>query len=154
MLTDFVGNQFIVSRSLSALTAITSLHIVFDSESMPVELSWLGHLLSLQSIKLLLSTPFVSLPASISQLTQLTYLHVRNGLTTGQIETCFAWSNLATLQMLSISGSLQLSRDHCGLATLVSLKRVALSSCRAPTNCILGHKLGVNRPDVDFVTSL
>ena len=46
-------------RSLSALSAITSLHIVFDSESMPVDLPWLGHLPSLQSIKLLLSTPFV-----------------------------------------------------------------------------------------------
>lgn len=67
--TDFAVDHFIVLRSLSAVTAITSLHIVFDSESMPVEQSWLGHLPSLQSINLLLSSPFVSLPASISQLT-------------------------------------------------------------------------------------
>ena len=76
--TAFSGTQCLVPRNLSALTALTSLFISYSCESKRLELEWLSQLPSLQSVSLEFHVQRMTLPESISRLSQMTYLLLSN----------------------------------------------------------------------------
>lgn len=156
----FFGTHFRAPRSLSALTALTSLLITYMSESERVDLQWLSQLPSLHSLCLLFEVQHVIFPESISRLSHMTYLRLSNTAGSGTIRVSCNWSRLVSLQVLNMTGAFQFDGDLCDLAKLVFLTSVVvemLGTQQALCNRAmalqvgrLGHKLGA-RPNVEFI---
>ena len=122
---------------------------------MHVQLDWLSQLPSLRSVDLWLQVPLVTLPESISQLTQLTNLRLCNYDSGNKIKVSCLWSSLVALQEFSLTGVVQFDEDLCDLVQVVPLTSVYIENMDDGTGMVcqveqLRQKLAATRPNVTF----
>ena len=99
-------------------------------------------------------------PPALSVLSKLTTLIIANGVPGSHIRFAFDWARLVELQVLETHAQVRFTQTLGHLAALARLKRVVLShvgnSDEVTTTQIglLAHRLGTERPDVEFVMKL
>ena len=122
------GRFYQIPMGLSALTALTTLKVVFAGKESVIEFDWLSKMTGLRhfSIDTSASTLF---PQQISLMQQLSTLHVE----TKYVRKCksnlrfdFAWSSLASLQSLYLVNAAMCMQEMRDLAAVPSLKQVCL----------------------------
>ena len=137
--------------SMAKLSALSSLNLSVRCSPSDVSLDWLCDLRGLQSLSTNMDVPSLTLPGSISRLSNLRNMLIRNSDT---VRFGFDWAGLVAIERIEVYGMVRFDAPLIGMADAQQLQRVVFggydrsdSSCQSQIS-LLKHRLRSEKPDV------